>query len=173
LSDLGSKVWIPVQAARKKHSLTPLLVVVFLASYGLMTWLIVNQGETIQSQKNLIEVLLGDSRELWALKGKAQVEKFAQSGAEAQSRSQSPTKSLPSPQGQVPSSQLPSTQIPSTQAPSSKASPSRIPSTQVPQHQLQNRAGKTVKPEDRAPQTQVPPMPASDLSDQRRVVKTL
>jgi hypothetical protein len=140
-----------VIAAAKKRSLTPLLVVVFLASYGLMTMLIVEQGETIQSQKSLIQVLLGDSRELWALKGKAQIEKFAQSQAGAHKQNQTPAE-----------------KVPSSQAPSAKAPSSQIPSNQVPQHQLQNRADKTVKPGNRTPQ--VPPMPASDLSDPRRVL---
>jgi hypothetical protein len=154
LSDLGNNNWTPVVAARQKRTLTPLLVVVFLASYGLMTMLIVEQGETIQSQKNLIQLLVGDSRELWALKGKAQAEKIAQNQAVARKQNQS------------------SAEKSSTQAPSAKVPPTtNIPSNQVPQHPLQNRAGKTVKPENRIPQ--VPPVPASDLSDPRRVLITL
>jgi hypothetical protein len=49
----------------------PILTVLFLISYGLMTLLIVEQGSTIQSQRTLIQQLLGDSTELSALKGKA------------------------------------------------------------------------------------------------------
>ena len=49
----------------------PLLTALFLISYGLMTLLIVEQGSTIQSQRTLIQQLLGDSTELSALKGKA------------------------------------------------------------------------------------------------------
>ncbi|MFZ0321996.1 MAG: hypothetical protein WAL56_22915, partial [Candidatus Sulfotelmatobacter sp.] len=61
-----------------------------------------------------------------------------------------------------------STQIPSSQAPSTQT-----PSTQVaPQHHSQNRAGKFDKP-NQAPQTQLPPKPASDLGDQRRELITL
>jgi len=67
--DEDNKDWIPVVqnnvAPAKKRSLMPLLTVVFLASYGLMTLLIVEQGDTIQSQRNLIQILLGDSTELW------------------------------------------------------------------------------------------------------------
>jgi hypothetical protein len=48
----------------------PILTVLFLISYGLMTLLIVEQGSTIQSQRTLIQQLLGDSTELSALKGK-------------------------------------------------------------------------------------------------------
>ena len=49
----------------------PVLTVLFLISYGLMTLLIVEQGSTIQSQRTLIQQLIGDSTELSAMKGKA------------------------------------------------------------------------------------------------------
>jgi len=49
----------------------PILTVLFLISYGLMTLLIVEQGSTIQSQRTLIQQLLGDSTELSAMKSKA------------------------------------------------------------------------------------------------------
>ena len=49
----------------------PILTALFLISYGLMTLLIVEQGSTIQSQRTLIQQLLGDSTELAAMKGKA------------------------------------------------------------------------------------------------------
>ena len=57
----------------------PLLTVLFLISYGLMTLLIVEQGTTIQSQRTLIQQLIGDSSELTAMKGKA----FQQQNAHA------------------------------------------------------------------------------------------
>jgi hypothetical protein len=142
----------PVAAPKKKKdwSLLPLLTVVFVASYGLMTLLIVEQGETIQAQRNLIKVLLVDSKQLWTMKGHALADKLAQA--------QKPSAPSPSTHGQDPSVRTPSTQAPSTQA----------PSTQVPQHRSQGRAGKSAKPD-----IQVPPVPASDLGDQRRVVITL
>ncbi len=144
----------PVAAPKKPRTLLPLLVLVFVASYGLMTLLIVEQGETIQAQRNLIKVLLVDSKELWTSKGKAQADKLAQ----AQTQAQKPSDRGASTRGQVPSVRTPSTQTPSTQA----------PSTQVPQHHSQNHAGKSMKPD-----IQLPPVPASDLGDQRRVVITL
>ncbi len=152
--DEDNKDWIPVVqnnvAPAKKRSLMPLLTVVFLASYGLMTLLIVEQGDTIQSQRNLIQILLGDSTELWAAKGKALHEKQM---AEVQRQAQTLTQT-PSTHGQTPSTQTPSSQNPSTQA--------------VPQHHSPSRAGKSAKPQTQAPHAQVPPMPASDLGDQRR-----
>jgi hypothetical protein len=135
---------------KKKLSLLPLLTVLFLISYGLMTVLIVEQGSAIQAQRNLIKVLMRDSTELWAAKGKAIGDKqMAQ--MQGQSQAQAPS-------AQTPSSQTPSTQTPSTQAPSTQA---------VPQHRSQ-RAGKVARPE-----TQLPPAPASDLVDQRRALRTI
>ena len=71
-----------VQPSRK-HSLLPVLVVLFLFSYGLMTLLIVEQGSTIQSQRSLIRQLLGDSNELAAMKNKAAEPPAAQTHAQA------------------------------------------------------------------------------------------
>ena len=153
---------MPVTAPKKKGSLLPLLTIVFVGSYGLMTMLIVEQGATIQSQRNLIQVLLSDSTELWAVKGKALHEKqMAQ--AQAQSQAQ-PLTQTPLTHGQTPSTQTPSTQAPSATTPSTQV---------VPQHHSPSRAGKSAKPQTKVPQTQVPPMPASDLGDQRRDLITL
>ncbi|HEY6766877.1 MAG TPA: hypothetical protein VI386_19120 [Candidatus Sulfotelmatobacter sp.] len=55
----------------------PLLTVLFLLSYGLMTMLIVEQGSTIDSQRVLIRELFRDSTELSASKNKAIQEKNA------------------------------------------------------------------------------------------------
>jgi hypothetical protein len=159
----GNTAVMPIAAPNRKRTLMPLLTVVFLASYGLMTMLIVEQGNAIQQQHNLILVLMGDSRELWAMKGKILTDRSAQAQAQAESHVQAPSTPSPLTHGQVPSVQPPSTQTPSTQTPSTQA-----PSNQVPQRHSQSRTGKGAKPN-----TQVPPMPASDLSDQRRVLITL
>jgi len=148
-------------AVPKKKTLLPLLTVVFLFSYGLMTLLIVEQNTTIQAQKNLIQVLLGDSRELWALKGKVLTDKSARD--QAQKNAQASLNHSPSTRGQAPSVQAPSTQAPSTQAPSTQ-----VPLGQAPHQHSPSRTGKGAKPN-----TQVPPVPASDLTDQRRVLITL
>lgn len=86
-----------------KHSMLPLLVILFLISYGLMTLLIVEQGSTIQSQRTMIHQLLGDSSELSAMKAKAALSRQAQDRNQAQT---------------------PSVQAPSTQAPATQAAPS-------------------------------------------------
>jgi uncharacterized membrane protein len=120
----------------------PVLVVLFLVSYGLMTLLIVEQGTTIQAQRSLIQQLLGDSTELSQLKGKV---KQAEQAAPAQAESaqvQAPTD---------PEIKAPSTQV----APAEKT------------HSA-NKGGKV-----RRLEPERPPMPASDIADVRRSLKSI
>jgi cytoskeletal protein RodZ len=134
----------------KKRSWLPLLTVLFLISYGLMTMLIVEQGATIESQRALIRELFRDSTELSAMKVKAQREaRLANPSAKIQA---------PSSQTQAPSTQIPSTQSPSKQAPSSQAAPQR---------RALNETDKQQK------QFQVPSRPASDVADARRELKSI
>jgi hypothetical protein len=137
----GNTAFMPIAAPKKKRSLLPLLTVVFLLSYGLMTMLIVEQGEAIQSQRNLIQVLQKDSMELWAMRGKAQT---AINAAKARAQAQAATKS-PSTHGQV-----------------------GTPSTQVQKQHSQTQAGKAANSK-----TALPPVPAADMGDQRRVLITM
>jgi hypothetical protein len=130
----------------------PLLTVLFLISYGLMTMLIVEQGQTIESQRALIRELFRDSKELSAVKMKAQ-----------QEVAQSPSPKTQAPVSQIPSSQTPSTQNPSTQAPTRQA-----PSSQAgPQHRAPNTAAT------QKPQFRMPSKPASDLVDDCRTLITI
>ncbi|HXJ88686.1 MAG TPA: hypothetical protein VMS18_17830 [Candidatus Binatia bacterium] len=131
---------------RKKVGWLPLLTVLFLISYGLMTMLIVEQGETIESQRALIRELFRDSTELSAVKMKAQEEKN-------QTLAQNPSSQNPS--TQAPSTRIP--QAPTKQAPSSQAGP-------------QQHAQNQVKPK---PQLQMPSKPAADLADHRRALITI
>jgi hypothetical protein len=136
---------IPV--APKKHSRLPVLVVLFLISYGLMTMLIVEQGETILSQRALIRDLFRDSQELSAVKMSTLKERPL----------------APSTKAQNPSTKNPSTQIPSTQAPRIQA-----PSSQAgPQHGAQNEASKHKR------QFRLPSKPAADLVDDCRTLITI
>jgi hypothetical protein len=48
----------------------PLLVILFIVSYGILTMLVFEQGQTIESQRGLIREMLRDSTQLAALKGK-------------------------------------------------------------------------------------------------------
>ena len=96
-------------AVARKNGWLPLLIVLFLISYGLMTMLVIEQGRTIESQRALIRDLFHDSTELSAVKLKAQEQRVqAQSQLTRNPSSQTPT-------------QAPSTQAPAKSAPSSQA----------------------------------------------------
>lgn len=62
---------------KRKHTLLPVLVVLFLVAYGTMTMLIVEQGNTIESQRLLIKQLFSDSAELSAMKGHEALKRHA------------------------------------------------------------------------------------------------
>jgi hypothetical protein len=87
--------------------LLPLLTVLFLISYSLLTMLVMEQGRTIESQKLLIRQLFTDSGELTALKSgavqKHNAEVQAQAEANAHSQSQAPSSSQGTPRSNAPS----------------------------------------------------------------------
>ena len=148
--------------APKKHGWLPLLTVLFLISYGLMTMLIVEQGQTIESQRALIRELLRDSKELSAVRMKAAQELAESNSAKTQvpltqpsSAQQSTTQQSKT---QHSSTQHPSTQAPTQQAPSSQAGP---------QHRAQNQSAK------QKPDFQMPSKPALELVDDVRVLITI
>jgi hypothetical protein len=143
---IGSATDTPVAPA-KKRTLLPLLTVLFVISYGLMTMLIVEQGQTIESQRSLIRELFRDSTELSAAKMKAQQELRNPPSVKAQA-----------PVGEIPSSQNPSTQAPTRQAPSSQAGP---------QQRAENSAAT------KKPQFRMPSKPAADLIDDVRTLITI
>jgi predicted lipid-binding transport protein (Tim44 family) len=153
---MGSATNIPMTPSipsvpSKKQGWLPLLVVLFLISYGLMTMLIVEQGQTIESQRALIRELFVDSKELSAVK--------------SQQLTHSPAAKTQGPASPASSSQTPSTQEqhPSPQAPKAKA-----PSSQAgPQNHAPN-ATATQKP-----QLRMPSKPASDLVDDVRTLITI
>jgi cytoskeletal protein RodZ len=143
--DASIKIEKETSAEPKRHGWLPLLTVLFLISYGLMTMLIVEQGQTIESQRLLIRDLFRDSQELSAVK-KAQ-----------QESAQSPSALTQAPSTQTPSSHFPSAQASTSQTPSSQA---------VPQNRTQNQAAKQ-KP------FRMPSKPASDLVDDVRTLITI
>ena len=152
-------------ATPKKHGWLPLLTVLFLISYGLMTMLIVEQGQTIESQRALIRELFRDSKELSSIK------------TLAQQQAQSPSAKTQAPAMQIPTAQRPSAQAPSMRIPSTQI-PSTIPSTQAPNSQApSSQAG----PQNRAPnaaatqkwQFRMPSKPTPDLVDDCRTLITI
>lgn len=152
-----------VPAKPKQHNMLPVLVVLFLISYGLMTMLIVEQGRTIESQRALIHELYHDSAELAAVKGRTLQENAVVDTQHAL------TAQLPSTQPQGPSTHTPSTQIPSAQTPSTQVQSSKTPSAQVAPHsRVKDRAAKMPEP-----QFQAPSRPSADLADERRALRTI
>jgi hypothetical protein len=144
---------LPAPKPKRKHSLLPVLIVLFLVSYGLMCLLAVEQDRTITAQRFLIGSLLGDSSELSNLKGKLIQKQYADAQAQAKAGSRS--------QAQTPLTQVPSTQAPMTQAPMTQDKPGG-------NAQSSHNAGKTRK--------SVPPKPPlgiSDIVDGRRIVETI
>ena len=173
----------------------PVLVVLFLISYGLMTMLIIEQGRTIESQRALIHELYHDSAELAAVRSRTLQENAvvdsqqaltAQAPSSAAPSRQIPSTQIPSTQipsnqipstliqtpstqAQVPSAHAPSTQIPSAQVQSSKTPSTQAPSTQVaPSGRVKNRGAKMPEP-----QFQAPSRPSADWADERRALRTI
>jgi hypothetical protein len=147
---------IDAPSASKKRGWLPLLTILFLISYGLMTMLIVEQGRTIESQRALIRELFRDSTALSASKMRA-----AQDSAQSSSRkSQAPATQSPSNHAtQIPSIPYPSTQAPAAQAPSSQAGPQ--------QQHAQDHETK------QKPTFRMPSKPAADLVDDVRTLITI
>ncbi len=51
-------------------AILPLLVILFIVSYGILTMLVFEQGQTIESQRSLIKEMMKDSTQLATLKDK-------------------------------------------------------------------------------------------------------
>jgi len=98
----------PVVLQKPKRILLPILVVLFLFSYGLLALLVTEQGHTIESQRYLIRSLFSDSNQLFHLKGDIFQKQRAQAQAQALANGHS--------QAQSPSTQVPSDPSSSTQA---------------------------------------------------------
>ena len=145
---------LPEPKAKRKLTLLPILIVLFLVSYGLMSMLAVEQDRTISSQRALIMSLLGDSSELSHLKGRIIQREQAEAGAAARSQPQPPS-------AQSPMAQTPMTQAPTTQAPMAQGSPA---SSTKSSHDA-NKLRKSAPPK--------PPLGIADIVDGRRILKAI
>lgn len=151
-------------ATKRKRKLTalPLLVVLFVLSYLLLTKLVIEQDKTIDSQLSLIHTLFKDNVYLNTLhKHAGELSKKAKTRGNSQPQagvaaSQNPASGNRSSLAQVPLSQAPLTQIPVIQVPSSKVGPQA--------NAKSNR--KARKAEKTHP---APPVELTDPSDMRRV----
>jgi hypothetical protein len=128
--------------------MVPVLTLLFVVAYCMMTMLIVEQARTIDTQRNLIRVLFDDSAQLSALKGKAAQKQNAESQASAKAPIQPPSSQAKTQDSQA---QTPSSQV-------------------TPQAGAKNKrnAGKVRKP---APLK--PPRDTSDDADERRTLVTI
>jgi hypothetical protein len=62
---------------KRRSALLPLLIILFLISYSILTLLVIEQGRTIESQRTLLREMLKDSNQLAELKGKLAREEAA------------------------------------------------------------------------------------------------
>ena len=61
---------VAARTTKRPAAVLPLLVILFVVSYGILTMLVFEQGQTIESQRSLIREMLKDSTQLASLKGK-------------------------------------------------------------------------------------------------------
>lgn len=132
---------------KSKQTLLPVLVVLFLISYGLMTLLVVEQGRTIQTQRYLIQQLFDDSTKLIAMKSEQLQKQHSSTPPEAKAQSQ--------------------VQAPSSQAKTPSSQKKKTPSSQVTPRDkaLSSQKGKLQK---KLPEK--PPKDTSDMADERRAL---
>ncbi len=70
LTVIYSAECVAARTTRRPAAILPLLVILFVVSYGILTMLVFEQGQTIESQRSLIHEMLKDSTQLASLKGK-------------------------------------------------------------------------------------------------------
>jgi len=86
------------QRVNRSVGLLPILVVLFIFSYAILTALVFEQGKTIEAQRGLIKEMLKDSTQLAELKGKIAREESlrTQQQSSQAARPSAPTQQLPS-----------------------------------------------------------------------------
>ena len=70
MSIIYSTACVEPESARRPTVMLPLLVILFIVSYGILALLVFKQDQTIESQRSLIREVLKDSTQLAAMKGK-------------------------------------------------------------------------------------------------------
>ncbi len=144
----------------RKRTLLPLLIVLFLISYGLLTTLVVEQNKTIDSQRTLVHLLFKDSLQLSAMR-KAERQKTESHSAQGGSVSGLQNRAHPP---KIPVIQVPSEKSPSAQVQSEQVQSQKVPSGKPNSAKTDRKPGKTQK---RSPFR--PPAELTDPSDMRRV----
>ena len=156
---------------RSGKTLLPVLSVLFLIAWGMVTVLIVLQDRMIDAQRDLIHVLFKDNVRQVAMKSAAsQNGKSAAQNKPGSKRSNSHN-AVQQEEGQNsvaqdPSANIPSAQAPLSQVPLSEDALSRPPSSQV-KPKSGDKSGRNSR-KMRSPFSR-PPAEITDPSDQRRV----
>ena len=142
---------------KRKHKLLPLLVVLFVISYGLLTTLVVEQNKTIASQRTLIHLLFKDSLHLSALRKAERQKTHAAQGIPASDLQ---------PNVKAPSAKIPVIQVPQEQVQQEKGPSAQVPSVKPKQ---QNGGSNDHKQKAQKKTPNRPPAEVTDPSDMRRV----
>jgi hypothetical protein len=87
------------QKASRSISMLPILIVLFVFSYSILTMLVFEQGQTIESQRGLIREMLKDSTQLAAIKEKAARDENRRAGEKAASTGEQQKDSAPKTSG--------------------------------------------------------------------------
>jgi hypothetical protein len=156
---------------RQRKTLLPLLSVVFVIAWGMVTVLIVLQDRMIDAQRDLIHVLFKDNvREVAMKSAIRQNAKPTAQTKHGSNRSDSHIAVQPEEDqnsvAQVPTVKTPSAQVPLSQVPLSEDASSRPPSSQV-KPKSSDKSGRNSR-KMRSPFSR-PPAEITDPSDQRRV----
>jgi hypothetical protein len=144
-------------ATKRKRKLTalPLLIVLFVISYLLLTKLVIEQDRTIDSQRSMIHTLFKDNLYLSRLHRHAgALSKKPKSPVDSQLQARNPASQNPA--SESASNQESLSQIPLAQVPSSKVGP-----------QANAKNGRRSRKAEKAIPASPPPEP-TDPSDQRR-----
>jgi len=142
---------------RKKYSMLPLLVFLFVVCWGMLTTLVVLQDRRIEAQTDLIHLLFQENHRLNAIAG----------GGKSHAVAENKTKSQSSAHSQVPSPQVGLAQSPSAQV-SASPKASEIPSSQE-KKQAKTKADRAHHQAGRRSPFQ-PPKEMTDPYDMRRTV---
>jgi hypothetical protein len=160
LAKIGEKMNHSVSTTvgrKRKQTMLPLFVFLFVVSYGLLITLVVFQDRTIDAQTDLIHLLFKETRRLnviaAAQKNQVLVEKQRGSQGSAHTR--------------IPSSQVPKIQVPSSQVPMSQNA-TQIPSSQE-KRQANTKSGRNQQKAGRRSPFR-PPAEVTDPSDMRRTL---
>lgn len=154
--------------AKRQKSLLPLLTVVFIVAWGLLTLLVVLQDRMIDAQSDLIHVLFADKVQEAAIKPVAE-NIVQEKGTKRPVHTE--TGSLKDPVVQVPFAKTPSAQAPLSQVPLAQVPFSENAVSQPPSSQVKPKAGDKSGRSSRKMRSPFSPPPAevTDPLDKRRV----